>query len=53
MKLIALFIYLLPFVAACQSKTDYETVMAKFQKFYNAAQGDSINAMYSHEWDQN
>jgi len=52
MRLVVLFIYLLPFAAAGQSKTDYENVMAKFQKFYNAGKGDSINAMYGHDWDQ-
>ena len=26
--------------------------MEKFQTFYNAGQGDSINAMFGHGWDQ-
>ena len=41
-----------PFCCRQSIKTDFENVMAKFQKFYNAGQGDSINAMYGHDWDQ-
>ena len=48
MKLFALVIFLLPVAVAAQSKTDYENAIAKFQKFYNAGQGDSINAMFGH-----
>jgi len=48
MKFFALLIFLLPIAVAAQSKTDYENTMAKFQKFYNAGQGDSINAMFGH-----
>jgi hypothetical protein len=52
MKFFALLVVLLPFAVAAQSKTDYENAMAKFQKFFNAAQGDSINAMFGHGWDE-
>jgi hypothetical protein len=48
MKLFAILMFLLPITAAGQSKTDYESTLAKFQKFYNAGQGDSINAMFGH-----
>ena len=52
MKFFAILAFLIPFVVAGQSKTNYENAMAKFQKFYNAAQGDSINAMFGHGWDE-
>jgi hypothetical protein len=52
MKSFALLAFLLPFTVAAQSKTDYEKAMAKFQKFYNAAQGDSINALFGQGWDE-
>jgi hypothetical protein len=52
MKFFALMIFLLPIAVAGQSKTDYENAMAKFQKFYNAGQGDSINAMFGHRPDE-
>lgn len=45
MNFFALVIFLLPIAVAGQSKTDYENAMSKFQKFYNAGEGDSINAM--------
>ena len=48
MKFFALVIFLLPIAVAGQSKTDYENAMAKFQRFYNTGQGDSINAMFGH-----
>lgn len=48
MKLFAILVFLLPITVAGQSKTDYENTLAKFQKFYNAGQGDSINAMFGH-----
>jgi len=48
MKCFALMIFLLPIAVAGQSKTDYENAMAKFQRFYNTGQGDSINAMFGH-----
>lgn len=45
MKIIAIAIFLLPGVLFGQSKKDYQAAMFKFQKFYNAGQGDSINAL--------
>ncbi|MBL7723871.1 MAG: hypothetical protein JNK27_06965 [Chitinophagaceae bacterium] len=51
MKFIALVIFLLPLAVAGQSKTDYENAMTKFQKFYNAGLGDSINAMFGYSPD--
>lgn len=48
MKFFALLVFLLPLAVAGQSKADYEHAMAKFQKFYNKGQGDSINAMFAH-----
>ena len=52
MKFLVLLVFLLPLAVAGQSKNDYDNAMAKFQKFYNAGQGDSINAMYGHGWDE-
>lgn len=49
MKIFVIAIFLLPLAVAGQSKTDYENVMAKFQKLYNAGLGDSINAMFGYE----
>jgi hypothetical protein len=49
----AIFIFLLfvlPCAASAQSQVDYENVMARFQKFYNAGQSDSIQAMFSDDW---
>jgi hypothetical protein len=45
MKPLALLSCLLPFTIAAQTRADYEHVMAKFQRFYNEGQGDSINSM--------
>jgi hypothetical protein len=45
MKIIAISIFLLPVVLFGQSKKDYRAAMITFQKFYNAGQGDSINAL--------
>lgn len=46
MKIIAIVIFLLPVVLFGQSKMDYyQATMETFQKFYNAGQGDSINAL--------
>jgi hypothetical protein len=45
MKPLALLTFLLPFTIAAQTRADYEHVMAKFQRFYNAGQGDSIHTM--------
>jgi len=52
MKLFAIFFFLLPIAAVSQTTKDYEHAMAKFQKFYNAGQGDSINAMFGHFGDE-
>ncbi len=49
MKLFALLLFLLPVAVTAQTKTDYEHAMAKFQRFYNAGQGDSICAMFPTE----
>ena len=47
MKTLALLTFLLPITVFAQSKADYEQVMEKFQRFYNAGQGDSIDAMFA------
>jgi len=52
MKLLASLLLLLPMAVMAQSETPHEIAMGKFQKFYNAGQGDSINAMFGHSWDQ-
>jgi hypothetical protein len=46
MKTLVILVCLLPLVGAAQTKADYEHVMTKFQRFYNAGQGDSIEAMF-------
>jgi hypothetical protein len=51
MKLYALLVFAFPLFAPGQTKNDYEHAMQRFQKFYNAGKGDSINAMFGHEWD--
>jgi hypothetical protein len=51
MKFFALVVFLLPLAVAGQSNTDFENAMAKFQKFYNAGLGDSINAMFGYRPD--
>jgi hypothetical protein len=45
MKALSLLIFLLPITVIAQSNADYENVMKKFQRLYNAGQGDSIYAM--------
>jgi hypothetical protein len=52
MKLLIALAFILPIAATGQTITDYKHAMAKFQKFYNAGRGDSINAMFGHDWDQ-
>ena len=49
MKSFAFFLFLLPLFATGQTKSDYEHAMAKFQRFWNAGQGDSINAMFYYD----
>ncbi len=51
MKRIMLLLCAIPVISFGQTKADYENAMAKFMKFYNAGQGDSINAMFSSSWD--
>lgn len=46
MKILVFLIVLLPITVVAQTKTGYQQVMAKFQRFYNAGQGDSIHAMF-------
>lgn len=46
MKTLLTLAFLLPIAVAAQTKTDYQNVMVRFQRFYNAGQGDSINAMF-------
>lgn len=46
MKTLAVLAFLLPITVVAQTKTDYQHAMAKFQRFYNAGQGDSIHAMF-------
>ncbi len=49
MKFFALLFFLLPIAVTAQTRSDYEHAMAKFQRFYNAGQGDSINALFNHD----
>ena len=46
MKVLLLVFFLSPFISKGQMVQDYKNTMLKFQKFYNASQGDSINAMF-------
>ncbi len=48
MKIYWIVFFLIPVVSKAQSVKDYEIAMTKFQKFYNAGQGDSINSMFGH-----
>jgi hypothetical protein len=52
MKFLISLLFILPIAATGQTVTDYIHAMKKFQKFYNAGRGDSINAMFKHEWEQ-
>jgi hypothetical protein len=52
MKLLAILAFLMPLAMTGQTANSYQQAMEKFQKFYNAGQGDSINSMYGHEWDE-
>ena len=47
MKTLVFLAFLLPITVVAQTKTDYQHVMTKFQRFYNAGQGDNINAMFA------
>ena len=50
-RFITLFFFV-PFYCSGQTTNDYNSVMQKFQQFYNAGKGDSINAMFGHDWDE-
>jgi len=50
MKFLVPLFFILPIAATGQTVTDYKHAMEKFQKFYNAGRGDSINAMFKYEW---
>jgi hypothetical protein len=52
MKLLAILAFLMPLAMMGQTANSHQQAMEKFQQFYNAGQGDSINAMYGHEWDE-
>lgn len=47
MKTLAFLAFLLPITVVAQTETDYLQVMAKFQRLYNAGQGDSIHLMFN------
>ena len=46
MRTLAFLAFLLPIAVVAQTKKDYHQAMAKFQRLYNAGQGDSIHAMF-------
>lgn len=52
MKLLAILVLLTPLAMAGQTADSYQQTMEKFKKFFNAGQGDSINAMFGHHWDE-
>lgn len=52
MKVFAFLLFLLPVAAVAQTNKNIENAMTKFKRFYNAGQGDSINAMFGHNWDK-
>jgi hypothetical protein len=52
MKFFALLVFLLPLALVGQSTTDYENAMAKFKKFYNAGQGDSLYVLFGRKWNK-
>lgn len=52
MKLFVLLACMLPFTITAQSVKDHEQAMKKFQQFYNAGLGDSINNMFGETWTQ-
>jgi len=52
MKLLAILVLLMPLALLGQTPNSHSQAMEKFKKYYNAGQGDSINAMFGHEWDQ-
>ena len=52
MKLLVILVFLMPLAVAGQTANSYQQAMQKFKQFYNAGQGDSINAMFGHAWDE-
>lgn len=52
MKLLVIFLFLLPIAGIAQSETPHQIAMGRFRQFYNAGQGDSINAMFGKSWDK-
>lgn len=46
MRTFVFLLLLLPFTVIGQSKNDYQKAMARFQRFYNAGQADSIYVMF-------
>ena len=52
MKLLIILIFLIPFSLVGQNSKPYVQTMEKFKMFYNAAQGDSVNVMFGHGWDE-
>jgi len=52
MKLLVMLAFLIPLAVAGQTTNSYQQAMEKFKNFYNTGQGDSINAMFGHEWDE-
>jgi hypothetical protein len=47
MKVLVALMIFIPFAVNAQTNDSYQKAMAKFQRFYNAGQGDSIEAMFS------
>lgn len=47
MKILLCLAFLLPITVTAQTETDYKQAMAKFQRLYNAGQGDSISTMFN------
>lgn len=52
MKVFVTVFFFLPLFCSSQTVKDYNSAIQKFKTFYNAGQGDSINAMFGHSWDQ-
>ncbi|MFN8251923.1 MAG: hypothetical protein U0V75_08560 [Ferruginibacter sp.] len=53
MKAIPILLFLLPLFTLGQSRSNQATANMKlFQQYYNAGQGDSINAMFGYHWDE-
>lgn len=52
MKLLIFPLLLLSLSAMAQPNSPHDAALARFRQFYNAGQGDSINTLFSHNWDQ-